>query len=263
MEIKELHSWNLSYSQAIALQKSLACEVQFTPLKNPPKLIAGIDCALSKDGQRIVAVAVVLSKQTTQESLWGPLESSNKNVIPAQAGIHFEIIETANAIQKLSFPYIPGLLSFRESPVCIAAIEKLKAEPDVFIIDGQGIAHPRRLGLASHLGLFFDKPTIGCAKSRLTGCFEDPPPEKGAYTLLKDKKSLKHNTGDERRVTSDEIIGAVVRTRTNVEPLFVSVGNKCLLEDAIEITLTCTTKYRLPEPTRLAHQLVSKIRLKA
>jgi deoxyribonuclease V len=127
-------------------------------------------------------------------------------------------------------------------------VEKLKLEPDVFIIDGQGIAHPRRLGLAAHLGLFFDKSTIGCAKSRLTGSFEDPAFEKGSYSSLKD---------------GNEIIGAVVRTRTNVEPVFVSVGNKCLLEDAIKITLDCTTKYRIPEPTRLAHQLVSKIRLKA
>jgi len=240
METKKLHSWNLSYSQAVDLQKRLACKVLFNPLKKPPKLIAGLDCALSKDGQRIVAAAVVLGGPNVIKGLW-----------PAIGGLKppdFELIETATASQKVTFPYIPGLLSFREAPVCIAAVEKLKAEPDVFITDGQGIAHPRRLGLAAHLGLFFDKPTIGCAKSRLTGYFEDPPPEKGAYSLLKDK---------------DEVIGAVVRTRTNVEPVFISVGNKCRLDDAIKITLDCTTKYRLPEPTRLAHQLVSKLRLKA
>ena len=245
MEIKKLHNWNLSYSQAIALQKQLSEKVQLIELKNQPKTIAGIDCAFSKDGQRIVAAVVVLKTKAAEQGLWGPSEPSG-----------FEIIETTDAIQKVGFPYIPGLLSFRESPVCIAAVEKLKKEPDLFLIDGQGIAHPRRLGLAAHLGLFFDKPTIGCAKSRLTGYFEDPPPEKGSYTLLKDKKSSKHNT-------SDEIIGAVVRTRTNVEPIFVSVGNKCLLEDAIKITLDCTTKYRLPEPTRLAHQLVSKLKIQA
>ena len=224
METKKLHSWNLSYSQAAELQKRLASKVQFTPLKNSPKLIAGLDCAFTKDAQIIIAAAVVIK-------------------LP-----DFELIETATASKKVTFPYIPGLLSFREAPACIAAVEKLKAEPDIFILDGQGTAHPRRLGLAAHLGLFFDKPTIGCAKSRLTGYFEDPPPEKGAYSLLKDK---------------DEVIGAVVRTRTNVEPVFVSVGNKCRLDDAIKITLDCTTKYRLPEPTRLAHQLVSKLRLKA
>jgi deoxyribonuclease V len=237
MQVKKLHNWNLSYSQAITLQKQLSEKVQLIELKNQPKIIAGIDCALSKDGQRIVATAVVLSTRTTQKDLWGPVESSG-----------FEIIETTNAIQKLAFSYIPGLLSFREAPVCIAAVEKLKKEPDLFIIDGQGIAHPRRLGLAAHLGLFFDRPTIGCAKSRLTGTFREPQCKKGAYSLLWDK---------------EEIIGAVVRTREKVKPVFISVGNHCTLEDAIKTTLACTTKYRLPEPTRLAHQFVSKIRLKA
>jgi deoxyribonuclease V len=236
MEIKKLHNWNLPYSQAIALQKQLSEKVQMIGLENQPKTVAGIDCALSKDNQRIIAVAVVLRMQTTQKDLWGPMESSG-----------FEIIETADTVQKINFPYIPGLLSFRESPACIAAVEKLKNEPDVFLIDGQGIAHPRRFGLACHLGLFFDKPTIGCAKSRLTGSFEEPAIEKGSYSPLKD---------------GNEIIGAVVRTRTDVEPIFVSVGNKCLLNDAIEITLDCTTKYRIPEPTRLAHQLVSALKPK-
>jgi deoxyribonuclease V len=236
MEIKKLHNWNLSYSQAITLQKSLSGKVQMIELENQPKTIGGIDCTLSKDNQRIIAVAVVLRTQPAQKDLWGPVESFG-----------FEIIETADTVQKINFPYIPGLLSFREAPACIAAVEKLKNEPDAFVIDGQGLAHPRRFGLACHLGLFFDKPTIGCAKSRLTGSFEDPAPEKGAYSPLKD---------------GEEIIGAVVRTRTNVEPVFVSVGNKCTLKDAIKITLDCTTKYRIPEPTRLAHQLVSSLKLK-
>ncbi|MGA1979969.1 MAG: deoxyribonuclease V [Sedimentisphaerales bacterium] len=223
MEIKKLHNWNLSYSQAIALQKNLCKKVRLIKLKNQPKTIAGIDCAFSRDKKRIVACVVLLK-------------------LPG-----LELIETENAVQKLTFPYIPGLLSFREAPACIVAVEKLKNEPDAFIIDGQGIAHPRRLGLAAHLGLFFDKPTIGCAKSRLTGSFEEPALEKGYYSPLKDGR---------------DIIGAVVRTRTNVAPVFVSVGNKCLLEDAIKITLDCTTKYRIPEPARLAHQLVSTLKLK-
>jgi deoxyribonuclease V len=230
MQIKDLHSWNLSYSQALDCQKNLASKVQFIPLKKQPKLIAGIDCAFSKDGKKIIAAVIVLK-------------------LP-----DFVSVETTSALRKVTFPYIPGLLSFREAPVCIAAVEKLKTKPDVFIIDGQGIAHPRRLGLAAHLGLFFDKPTIGCAKSRLTGQFQEPPLEKCSYTLLKDKKGVK-------RDKQYETIGAVVRTRTNVKPIFVSVGNKCLLKDAIEITLACTTKYRLPEPTRLAHQLVGKLKM--
>jgi deoxyribonuclease V len=235
MQTKDLHSWNLSYSQARDCQKNLASKVQFISLKKQPKLIAGIDCAFSKDGKRIIAAVIVLR-------------------LP-----DFAPVETTSAQRKVTFPYIPGLLSFREAPVCIAAVAKLKTKPDVFIIDGQGIAHPRRLGLAAHLGLFFDKPTIGCAKSRLTGQFQEPPLEKGAYTLLKDKKGVKRDTQYEQY----ETIGAVLRTRTNVKPIFVSVGNKCLLKDAIKITLSCAVKYRLPEPTRLAHQLVSKLRLRA
>ena len=264
--MKRLHNWNLSYSQAIELQKRLASEVQFAPIKEPPRLIAGLDCAMSKDGRRIIAAVVVLQTPAAEQNLWGSLEPADTNVIPAQAGIHFEVVETADAIEKVNFPYIPGLLSFRESPACLAAVEKLKHEPDVFLIDGQGIAHPRRLGIASHLGLFFDKPTIGCAKSRLTGYFQAPPLKQGSYSLLLDRRLQTTDyrpARDEGRETRDEIIGAVVRTRTNVEPVFVSVGNKCLLNDAIKITLDCTTKYRIPEPTRLAHQLVSKLKLKA
>jgi deoxyribonuclease V len=224
VQTKKLHNWNVSYSEAAALQKQLAGKVRFKPLEKSPKLIAGLDCALSKDGQKIIACTVVVKPPG------------------------LELIETKTATQKVSFPYIPGLLSFREAPVCIAAVKKLKIEPDLFLIDGQGIAHPRRLGLAAHLGLFFDKPTVGCAKSRLTGTFEDPSGQKGSHSQLKDK---------------DEVIGAVVRTRTDVKCVFVSVGNKCTLNNAIKTTLACTTKYRLPEPTRLAHQLVSRLRLKA
>lgn len=231
MRTKELHSWNLSYSEARELQVRLAGKVQFKPLKKKPKLVAGIDCALSgparfaqrQAGQKIYAAVIVLR-------------------LP-----DFEPVETASAVGELKFPYIPGLLSFREAPVCIAAVKKLQKQPNVFMIDGQGIAHPRRLGLAAHLGLFFDKPTIGCAKSRLTGNFEEPSLVKGAHSPL---------------IDGNDVIGAVVRTRTNVKPVFVSVGNKCLLKDAIEITLACTTKYRLPEPTRLAHQLVGRLKLK-
>jgi deoxyribonuclease V len=223
VHIKKLHNWNLSYSQAIALQKSLSRKVQLFELRKQPKIVAGIDCAFSRDKKRIIACVVLLK-------------------LP-----DFELIETAIAKQKLTFPYIPGLLSFREAPACISAVKKLKHQPDAFLIDGQGIAHPRRFGLAAHLGLFFDKPTIGCAKSRLIGSFEEPAIEKGSFSLLKDGR---------------EVIGAVVRTRTNVKPVFVSVGNKCLLKDAIKITLDCTSRYRIPEPARLAHQLVSTLKLK-
>lgn len=224
MQIKSLHKWNLSYSRAVELQKSLAGKISFAALGRRPRLVGGLDCAFTRDGSKIVACAVVLRMPD------------------------FSLVEKTTASRKLTFPYIPGLLSFREAPVCIAAVKKLKHEPDVFIVDGQGIAHPRRLGLAAHLGLFFNKPTVGCAKSRLTGEYEEPRAHKGAYSFLKD---------------GNEVIGAVVRTRDDVKPLFVSVGNKCRLQDAIDIVLACTVKYRLPEPSRLAHQLVSRSRLRS
>ncbi|MFC1737837.1 deoxyribonuclease V [Planctomycetota bacterium] len=229
--MKQLHSWNLSYREAVDLQKRLAGKVQFISFRKKPTLVAGMDCAFSKDGQKIIAAVVVLK-------------------VP-----EFEVVETKHAVRKVSFPYIPGLLSFREAPVCISTVGKLTKRPDVFIIDGQGIAHPRRLGLAAHLGLFFDKPTIGCAKSRLTGKYKEPPAEKGSYTFLKDRKRT--NSKEQK---GEETIGAVVRTRTNVKPVFVSVGNNCLLKDVIRITLDCTNKYRLPEPTRIAHQVVTKLK---
>lgn len=222
MDIKQLHNWNLSYAQARDLQNTLARKVRLSALKRTPKTVAGIDCAFSKDKKRIGAIIVVLEYPT------------------------LKIIETARAVADVGFPYISGLLSFREAPVCIRAAKKLKTTPDIFLIDGQGIAHPRRLGLASHLGLFLDKPTIGCAKSRLIGKFQPPPAEKGSYSPLTDKNEI--------------IIGAVLRTRTNVKPLFVSIGHKCTLDDAIKITLACTPKYRLPEPTRLAHQMITRLK---
>ena len=221
MQAKSLHQWNLSYAEARNLQSRLAGKVEFVKLKQKPQLIAGLDCSINKNGKKICAAVIV--------TRFGD----------------FEIIETKSATADLTFPYIPGLLSFREAPVCIEAVKKLETNPDIFIIDGQGIAHPRRLGLAAHLGLFLDKPTIGCAKNRLTGSFDEVENEKGNHSLLKDK---------------EQTIGAVLRTRTNVKPVFVSVGNKCLLKDAIKITLACATKYRLPEPTRLAHQQVTKLR---
>jgi deoxyribonuclease V len=222
MKIKKLHDWNLTYQQARDLQVKLAKRVKFTPIKKPIKLIAGLDCAFSKDGgSEIINCAIVV--------LTFP---------------ELQVIETTKVSEKLTFPYIPGLLSFREAPVCLLAIEKLKSEPDIFMVDGQGIAHQRRFGLASHIGLFAGKPTIGCAKSRLIGTFDPVDNEKGSFSWLMD---------------GGQIIGAVVRTRQSVKPLFVSVGHKCLLEQAIQITVRCATKYRLAEPTRLADKLSKNI----
>ena len=221
MKIKNLHNWNVTVKEAIELQKSLAGQVQVRRFNKKLKTIGGLDCSFTDDKKNIIACVIVLSAK------------------------NFEVIETFYVVQPVNFPYIPGLLSFREAPACLAAIEKLSVTPDCFIVDGQGIAHPRRLGIASHLGLFLDVPTIGCAKSRLIGDFEQPASRKGSTSPLTDK---------------EEIIGSVVRTRSNVKPVFVSVGNKCRLCDAERIVLNCCTKYRLPEPSRLAHQIVTRLK---
>jgi deoxyribonuclease V len=229
--MRHLHDWDLSYAEARRVQVELAGRVEVVPLEKEPEVIAGLDCAFSGDGKRTFAAAVVLRVIGLHGGQPGRFE--------------LEQVETATAQQETRFPYIPGLLSFREAPVYLEAVARLTRQPDLFMIDGQGVAHPRRLGLASHLGLFFDKPTIGCAKSRLIGKYEEPNAEKGAWTPLRD---------------GEETIGAVVRTRSRVKPVFVSVGHKCTLEDAIRITLACAIRYRIPEPTRLAHQAVSRLR---
>jgi deoxyribonuclease V len=243
MKTRKLHEWDLSYEDARNLQVRLARGVGFVSLKKKPMVVAGLDCAFSKDDKRIFAAVVVIK-------------------LPG-----FEVIEMVSAVRKLTFPYIPGLLSFREASVCIDAIEKLKRKPDVFIVDGQGIAHPRRFGIACHIGLFVNRPTIGCAKSRLIGGFDEPGRRKGSYSPLIDvaRPSAVRRPVDwpcfhglEARAT--EVIGAVLRTRTDVRPVFVSVGHKCTLDDAIRIVLDCTTRYRLPEPSRLAHQLVGRVK---
>jgi len=222
MRVKQLHNWDLTYAQARLLQTDLAKQVRPLPFSPPkPMLAAGLDCAFSKDGKTVIAAVVVLR-------------------IP-----DFELIEIAHATMKTKFPYIPGLLSFREIPACIAAIEKLTCLPDIFLVDGQGIAHPRRLGIAAHLGIILNLPTIGCAKSRLIGEYKEPRHAKGSFSNLYDK---------------EELIGAVLRTRKNVKPLFVSIGNLIILEDAIKTVLAATTNFRLPEPARLAHQTVTNLK---
>ncbi len=221
MKVKNLHNWDISYADARRLQTALAPKVRQTALKKPIKTVAGLDCAFGGKNEYVLAAVVVLSFPD------------------------LKIIQQKTAARKAPIPYIPGLLSFREIPACVAALEKLEITPDLFLIDGQGIAHPRRLGLASHLGLMLDKPTVGCAKSRLIGTYKDPPAEKGNFTDLKDPDT-------------DQTIGAVLRTRTNVKPLFVSVGHKCTLSDAVTLTLRCCPKYRQPEPTRQADKLVAE-----
>lgn len=216
-----LHRWDVSPKRAVALQRELAGRVLEIPLPGTPRYIAGADMAFTADGLRCVAGVVVWDRRQN------------------------EVLEQQTAIKPVKFPYIPGLLSFREAPAVLAACRKLKTEPEVFIFDGQGWAHPRRFGLACHAGLFLDKPSIGCAKSRLCGTHQTPRRQKGGRVFLYDEK---------------EKLGVVLRTREGVKPVYVSVGHRITLETACRIVFNCCLRYRLPEPTRLADKLVSQFR---
>lgn len=216
MQYHSLHSWDVTPEEARELQNRLRSQVVTADRFGTINTVAGVDIGLKRDIAR--ASVVVLS-------------------FPELQVIDIEVAEC-----PVRFSYIPGLLSFREIPPLLVAFARLKTEPDLVIVDGQGIAHPRRFGLASHLGLILDKPTIGCAKSRLCGRYEEPEQEQGAYTYLTDK---------------GEVIGAVVRTRTNVRVVYVSIGHRISLDSARTWTLACCRGYRLPETTRHAHNAAS------
>jgi deoxyribonuclease V len=212
----ETHSWNVSPSEARAIQEDLRGRVITQDDFGDIRQVAGTDVAFEEQG-RVTRGAVAL------------LEYPG-----------LELIEHAIARRPTSFPYIPGLLSFREIPVLLDAIEALGRRPNLVICDGQGIAHPRRFGLACHLGVLTGLPAIGVAKSRLTGKHEVVPDRKGAWVPLRD---------------GEDVIGAVLRTRRGVRPVYVSPGHKVSLESAIRLTLDCVTRFRLPETTRWADRL--------
>lgn len=219
MKIKNLHPWKVTPDEAVELQRFLRERVSLTDDFQGAGVIdtvAGVDVCYRKDSNRAVAAAVVLS-------------------FPG-----LEILDSAAAEGEVGFPYIPGLFSFREIPLLIPALEKLKVEPHLVMADGQGIAHPQRFGLASHLGVLTGIPTIGCARSRLIGTHKEPSAVKGAFAYLFDK---------------GEVIGAVVRTRAHVSPVYVSCGFKISLETAVDYVLKCCSGFRLPEPLRCAHHL--------
>jgi deoxyribonuclease V len=240
METQNTHNWNLTPLQARQLQEKLCRQVSLRSMRKTPQFVGGLDCSLDKRKGRIFAAAVVFKME---RGLPARDECGTEKMIKERREL--KLIETTTAELPLVFPYVPGLLSFREIPVCLEAVKKLQTPVDLWLIDGQGIAHPRRIGLASHLGLFLNTPTLGCAKSRLIGTYDEPNTEKGSFSWLYDE---------------DEKIGAVLRTRTGVKPLFISPGHLCSFEDAIKYTLACTTQYRLPEPTRIAHQTVGKVK---
>jgi deoxyribonuclease V len=214
MNIPHLHDWNVSPQEAIAIQKQLAPQVIYNrPLDlDAIRLVAGVDVSV-KDNVSQAAVVVLSYPDLT-------------------------VVETVRHKLPTPFPYIPGLLTFREGPILEYAFQKLEHVPDVFIFDGMGRAHPRRFGIACHMGIWLQKPTIGCGKTLFVGKYIEPPEERGAYTDLIDRH---------------ELIGVTLRTRVNVKPVYISVGHLADLTSAIALTMRCTSKYRLPEPIRAAH----------
>jgi deoxyribonuclease V len=214
MRVQRLHGWEVTVAQARAIQLSLARRVSTEGEVVDPRLVAGVDIS-APDSQGIARGAVVVLRYP-----------------------ELDMVETGVAQDKIAFPYIPGLLSFRESPLILSACEKLSSVPDLVLIDGQGIAHPRRFGLASHVGVFLNLPTIGCAKSILCGQHEPVGEEVGSHVELLDK---------------GEVVGAALRTKSGVKPIYVSVGHRIDLASALQWVLRCCRGRRLPEPTRLAH----------
>ena len=218
LRLQDCHDWNVSPREAIAIQNRLRRYIRAHDRVRTPARVAGIDVGFEDQGRTTRAAVVILD-------------------FPS-----LSLEETATARVPTRFPYVPGLLSFREIPAILAAMDRLQRSPDLLLCDGQGLAHPRRFGLACHLGLLLGLPAIGVGKTRLTGSHAQVAESKGAWTPLLD---------------GEEVIGAVLRTRTGVKPVYVSVGHRISLERAIHYVLACTTRYRLPETTRLAHRYAS------
>jgi deoxyribonuclease V len=214
MKVKSWHSWQVNPSEAFDIQLRLASEVSRSNEVASPRFIAGVDISVDRAHGMATGAVVVLNYP------------------------EFRVVETEVVAGKVDFPYVPGLLSFREAPLTLATCEQLKITPDLILVDGQGIAHPRRMGLASHLGLFLDTPTIGCAKSRLCGSHQTPGWKPGSYAEL---------------VDGEETIGAVLRTKLGTNPIYVSIGHRVDLQASIYWVMQCCRGYRIPEPTRLAH----------
>ncbi len=221
MVIPSLTNWPVDADAAIALQKELRKQVITSDQLGSVRYVAGVDVGFEQAGEVTRAAVAILR-------------------FP-----ELDLVEQAVAKAPTNFPYIPGLLSFREIPALLMALEKIKQEPDIILCDGQGIAHPRRMGIATHLGLLIDKPTIGVGKSLLVGKYQMPPEAQGKWSPL---------------IHNGETIGAVLRTRSGYNPLFISPGHKVSLQTSIEYVLKCTTKYRLPETTRMAHHLASHMK---
>lgn len=216
-----MHPWRVSYREAVALQESLRGRLRLTPLPRRITLVAGTDVSYSRPTHRMYAAVVVVA-------------------LPS-----LEVVEVAEAASRARFPYIPGLFTFREVPPLLAAFRRLRAEPDAILFDGQGLAHPRRFGLACHAGVLLGKPSVGCAKSRLVGDHGPVGRERGAFAAL---------------TLQGETIGAALRTRAGVKPVYVSPGNLADVQSAMDLVLATTGRFRIPEPIRLAHQATTRLR---
>lgn len=224
MEYKELHSWDVTPKEAIEIQKTLRDQVKIQKLSGTVRYIAGADMSFERFSNVVYAGFAVIDVKT------------------------LEVVGSSTVVTEAKFPYISGLFSFREVPPLLEAWKKLNVEPDVVVLDGQGIAHPRRFGIASHIGLVLDKPTIGCAKTILVGKYHDLPTYAGSTAPLMDR---------------GEQVGMVLRTQNKVRPIFISVGHLIDLVDSLKVIKNTIGKYRIPAPTREAHLLVNKARVEA
>ncbi|HYE73404.1 MAG TPA: deoxyribonuclease V [Blastocatellia bacterium] len=225
----QIHSWDVTPTEAVQVQRELRERVVLQPLPENINLVAGADISFNKFSETIYAGIVVLKLAT------------------------LEVVATAGKVTTTKFPYVPGLLSFREAPALLEAWELLKVQPDVLVLDGQGIAHPRRVGIASHVGILLNLPTVGCAKNVLVGKFVEPDTTAGSYSPMIDR---------------GETVGAALRTKNRVNPVFVSPGHLADIPSAVDLMLKCVrgfgtakgSKYRIPEPTRMAHLFVNALR---
>jgi deoxyribonuclease V len=224
VKIHELHPWDLTPTEAIAVQRELAGKVESRTPLTTCELVAGADISYERFSNVFYAGVVVVRVDDGS------------------------VVEKRSAVRKHPFPYIPGLLSFRESPALLDAFAQVQAEPDAVMLDGQGYAHPRRFGLACHIGLCLDRPCIGCAKSVLVGTYREPRARAGSLSPLMDR---------------DEIVGQAVRTKTGVKPVYVTVGHRIDLASAVRVVLQTCRGYRIPEPTRQAHLFVNQLRAAA
>jgi deoxyribonuclease V len=215
------HHWHTDFGQAKIIQEKLAKKLKICKLLSPINRIAGFDVSYLKSQDLLIGGMVVLDFPSLQ------------------------VIESTIRTRPISFPYVPGYLSFREAPVLLDLITAYKKKIDIFLFDGHGIAHPRGLGLAAHIGVLINKPSLGCAKKKLVGMFNPPANGRGATSDL---------------IYQGRTVGKVLRTKAGIKPVFISIGHRIDLQQGVELILSCCRKYRLPEPIRQAHQLVTKWR---